>query len=367
VDQDTVTGTLGDDVITAPLQDFGDQGLLPTLQTGDSVDGGAGNNVLSAAYPCTPGGDALYVGATLRNIEVLKVELGGPNHVHMQVDGQAGVTALVLDTPGDGRERRSFTLEDAGAGLEQVEVLNASGVITDTFLGFLNTAEATQGETDTLTVSVAKTHLDLYAPGFDVIEVVASGETWMTLGDPAPGVQLKVRGDATTVDVRGGNPVVIDARGLDANAAATIRGGSGDDTLRFQTTVQNVTVAGGDGRDTFVFHGTPAALTGAANATIEGFTTGAAGDTIELAGTGFTAGVWGPKMNISASDLVLHVGNAVPRAAAGSTEAALTLVDVMTASGSATYIAVCDSTDLVMLLGVTGLVGDDAPAFVFTP
>ncbi len=243
------TGKSGSDTFDGSLG--GSAGSTATLNSFDSLNGAAGNDVLSAAMT---GGT---VSPTLTAVETLIIS------------NSAASTAATLDLV---NSSGYTTLENNGStfGLTFANVSSAAGTFNvtnvdgqSTTFG-LTTAASTGATTSTVNLSNVTGASTVAIAGVETLTLNSAGASANVLGTLTDSslTTLKVTGSqqltvtnalpltTTTVDASAATGKV--AVTLDAALNATVTGGSANDTLTVSAVTNNVSVNGGAGNDTIV-------------------------------------------------------------------------------------------------------------------
>ena len=283
--QDNITGTNYEDLIKGLVVGVdGDIASTSTLNSGDTIDGGAGNDTLSVNVSGTLNNQTLIL--NMQNVETMKVSL--------------------YDSAPAGSNDLTF---DAGAvqGLQNIDVSGSSGDTVTTFsnlpnmvnvdlsglagrkinLNYQDSVVSGTDDTQNLTLNdagVYKTAADgsfdgtpvwFDANGIENLNVDLKGSSdALALGAGLTGSvkDLTVTGDAKAfIDV--GNNATLTT--IDASATTggvtfygalsgdnlNVKLGSGDDSVTVSNLSSNDTIDGGDGKDTLVVTGLAANTT----------------------------------------------------------------------------------------------------------
>ncbi|MEW5420681.1 DUF4214 domain-containing protein [Amorphus sp. 3PC139-8] len=305
INQDTLTGTAGNDTFTANVVATGVGTLADTLQSVDTLDGGAGTDLLTATLNGSLAAPTLtsIENLNLRSVASSSLDLNGASGIAMitvangtgdlAIGNIGDVSSLVVKNQSTDVDFHGVTAETVGLELTNYD----SGV------SFLSNAPSTLNLTVTNVDAVVSSPV---AGAFGTLTVAATGENDITFGGATDDItSVTVTGEGSVDFFTGTNPFDGDFTKFDAsensggvevgiasNEKAAVTGGSGDDTVYMDTTVQMdstldlgegddtalvgdqlanfASVAGGDGTDTIgITDGST--LTKATGANISGF------------------------------------------------------------------------------------------------
>lgn len=253
---DNLTGTSGDDVFVASV---GASAQTSTLQPGDAINGGGGNDTLRVF--ATTAVNSVPQLTNVENVEFQSFNTGGSV---LNLSNAASVKTVSLVNGNS-----SLQVTNAAALIDLAAANTTGGTLQATY-----NASTVAGTTDVQNVSLTNaSNTVVTVNGVETINLVAEGTNGNRSGNvanPDNGVNA-VQGDAiTTVNVSGKGSVVLanafaattttfnasaNAGGVDAAFTAggnvTATGGAGNDVFRFAAglTTQDV-VNGGQGFDT---------------------------------------------------------------------------------------------------------------------
>lgn len=282
---DHITGTADDDVINGVASSLtADR----TLNSEDVIDGAEGNDTLNVAMQ---GNFSGFTTGSMTNVEKVVLTNEGSIARSFSAKGVDGV--------------KTWTLNDTGAAVNLAD-LSAAGVTVNvqglkagsTSIGF--TADAVQGDADALTLglnnvgtakdgdTVAK-HVAVTANGIENLAVKVTGDNYADLSAAASKtVTVSGSGNLDVNNVAG--ITGFDASALsgnvtadlsDAMGLATVKGGSGDDTITVAGLAANAVLEGGAGNDSLILQG----VNGTLQPTMSGFENITAdGGTLTLSG-----------------------------------------------------------------------------------
>lgn len=318
--QDTLTGTAGNDTFVAGSAQDGAGNLINTLQTVDNVNGGDGNDTINITLTDATGTSAAdTIAPTLTSVENVVVRFADTtNNDTLDLSLSSGVTSVTVQNSAN-----TGSVVDLGA-IANLTVQNQNkGVNFDNSTATtLNLTAANVGSTGQITIdlgasaaSKAKTvNLTLNAAnveikdttGNDVIEtlnVTATGKNTVKLTNGDSSITAVTVTGAGSVDLSNGGTVTLAAlKTLDATkndggvtvkantSPTSILTGKGADSVTVGALAANATISTGDGNDTI----TTGALVAGKTFTIDA---GAGNDTIDL--TGATAAAI---VNLTAGD-----------------------------------------------------------------
>lgn len=317
-----------------------------TLNPGDNLSGGAGNDTLTVAISGTHAAAVTVNAVTLNSVEtisLLNFEASG-NLTTIDLAVAPGVTAIRQLASGDNGDT-AFT---SVRGLVDAEMANGSG---DLSLTYLNTVLAGSADTQNLTLSGVTAGTFTAAPttgteGVETIAITSSGGTRNVLTaitDNADTTTITVAGDtALTVGTIGASVTSFNAAAntggvtatLSATATAAIVGSSGNDSFTSGTVLSTGSVAAGDGTDTLVTTDDTVVATSTLGARYTGF------ETLSVSTTAATSADRAQDMSL----------------VAGLTAANITVVD--NTDSNATFVQTATLTNLsanLNTLNITGL------------
>jgi hypothetical protein len=242
---DVLTGTTGGDTFTASYTTA--SGM--TYQSGDSVDGGAGDDALNITVGTTGTAQA----ASITNVEAVKGTFSAAGTVSLL--GATGITSVNASG-----STAAAIISNLSADVANLTMENTSQNATFTYQ-----ASAVTGSSDSTTLTVANvTAGTATVAAIETINIVSNtGPNVLTALTAAAATTLNISGDQT-LDLGTANTVAttIDANAMTAaltvisdNAAdTTITGGAGNDSITETGTAAAVeTINGGAGDDTITF------------------------------------------------------------------------------------------------------------------
>lgn len=248
---DDLDGSDGDDDFLAPLALNNAGNSIPTLQTGDQADGGAGQDTLTAMFNSTA--DTTVLPLSLAGIEDLIVTdfTNGAFTTTLNLANAAAVESIALTnttsvTAGD---TTSFT------NIANTIDIALSNVQSDSVFSFA--AAATTGTTDTLDISVSQTTSTAQISattantnGFETVAIDSTGSTGNFLQD----VVLNTGTSQRTMNVTGDQNLSILGQ-IDGNITTFNAGSATGGVFADLSTAVNMTATGGTGDDIFLFAG----------------------------------------------------------------------------------------------------------------
>ena len=269
---ETVTGTAADDTFVGVASALSSEG---TLNAGDQIDGGAGNDTLTVDMKGSFNG---FTGDG-KMVNVENVELTNNTTIPTTFSA-AGVTGV---------ETYTLKSSDVAINLSNVAAagitVNVEGLKSgNTTIGF--TADAVKGTADAMTLGLngvgtekvgttAAQYVTPTAEGIENLTVKATGDNYVNLS--AAATKGITTSGAGTLNVEAINSSV---KTFDASAAAgavkanlsgatlsAVKGGAGDDTFTVTKLASTTTLAGGEGNDTLILSG----VTGSVKPTMSGF------------------------------------------------------------------------------------------------
>jgi len=242
---DALTGTTGGDTFTAAYTAA--SGM--TYQSGDSVDGGAGDDTLNITVGTTGTAQA----ASLTNVEAVKGTFSAAGTVSLL--GATGVTSVNASG-----STAAAVISNLSADVANLAMENTGQNATFTYQ-----AAAVTGSSDSTTLTLANvTAGTATVAAIETINIVSNtGPNVLTALTAAAATTLNISGDQT-LDLGTANTVAttIDASAMTAaltiisdNAAdTTITGGAGNDSITETGSAAAVeTINGGAGDDTITF------------------------------------------------------------------------------------------------------------------
>lgn len=267
---DTVEGTANNDTITGVSSALSS---ARTLDAGDKIDGGAGNDTLKVDLQSSFAG---FTGeGFLKNVENIELTNSGTIGRNFDATGVTGAQKYVLNAG-----ESSISLSNlAAAGIAVDVVGQKSGTAT---VGF--TTKAVEGTADALTVGVngvgtaevkdasgtvtsAAKYVTVTATGIENLTVNATGANLVNLAGAATktitaagegSLNVEAVGTVTSFDASGvKGAVTANLTGAAAGTLATVKGGEGDDvvTVDLADLTANATISGGAGANTLKVSG----------------------------------------------------------------------------------------------------------------
>lgn len=277
---DLVTGTSGNDQVDASLFFNATSGsFLQTLNTGDSVDGGAGTDTLLAGFNNAV---AQTITPTLTSIENLVVNATGTAGTTLDLAGATGLATVTLN---NGRGPGELTIANLRSLLSTITLSNDQAGLT------VNSAAATvAGTADTVALALSQvggstvTAPVVALPGYEVLNLTSSGPAAnaITVGGYAAGTLVNVAGttSATVSTGTGTNAITISGTGLTGSAALTVDASGAASDVR---------ISGSPNGDTAAF--------GANYTSADSFDGGTGIDTLSMSSAG-AAGVSATQANL---------------------------------------------------------------------
>ena len=257
---DHITGTANDDVINGVASSLtADR----TLNSDDVIDGAEGNDTLNVAMQ---GNFSGFTTGSMTNVEKVVLTNEGNIARSFSAKGIDGVN--------------TWTLNDTGAAVNLTD-LSAAGATVNvqglkagpTSIGF--TADAVKGDNDSLTLGLnnvgtakdgdtAAKHVAITANGIENLAVKATDDNYVDLSAAASKtVTVSGSGNLDVNNVAAGM-TSFDASALSGNVTAdlhaatglaTVKGGSGDDTITATNLAANAVIEGGAGNDSLILQG----------------------------------------------------------------------------------------------------------------
>lgn len=276
---DNLVGTNGNDTFTAL---FNADGTATTLNTGDSIDGGAGVDTMNLIVGGTAGASTLPTVATVKNIEIINVT-GVENITNTTVDAGffAGSTMVNLIAAGGTGATPTATV----TGLSG-KTLGVQGKTTAAVTGDFGTAAAATVQLTSATDAAGTANATINLAGAAIKTVTVNGSGRATVNATGSAVEtlninatgtLNLNAVAEAASIKtinaAGSTATVNLGTTAFTAAETITTGSGNDTFTvgLTTTGKTATVNSGAGNDT---------ITVAANAVNVNINAGAGDDNI---------------------------------------------------------------------------------------
>ncbi|MDG2443639.1 MAG: DUF4214 domain-containing protein, partial [Luminiphilus sp.] len=245
---DSLTGTVNDDTFTGNVVGALDTGT--TVQAGDNVTGGGGNNdTMSIAFAGSSGASFTVQALSLTGVEILDVtnfDADANDARDTTVDAvlMSGLTDVKLSSS----NATGDTIIDNLANIVDLTVANGAADMTLTY-----NASVVAGTADTQNIKVSNTSAgDVTVAGVETVNV--------SVGSAAASLNDLVIANATTLNVTGANNLTIasDVDFADSTGGATALDGTVNAAtftgkLTFAAnTGDNVNITGGTKADTFV-------------------------------------------------------------------------------------------------------------------
>ncbi|MBQ0747908.1 MAG: DUF4214 domain-containing protein [Marinobacter sp.] len=307
---DNVVGTTGDDTITGVAANVAAGG---TFNTGDSVNGGTGNDTLNLIS--TTGGT--FTPASLTSVETVRVQdLSGTT---FNMSNATGVQTLVSN---NSNTTTNFVNMAAIAG---IEVNSANNVFSGVAVNY--NASVVTGLADEQNIAVSGANAAVSVNGIETFSVAATGVNTLNLFNN--GSTVNVSGDGSLNLLNVSNVTTLDASANAGGVTATIgsgnvavTGGTGDDSFNFgagltaaSTGVAGDVVNGGDGMDTVRVTTSGDLSAAAAAAPFNALTSvervSFDGTGVTLNGATFTnAGITNIEFNTNGNDVINNAGSA---------------------------------------------------------
>ena len=265
---DTLTGTAADDIFSGVSSALSS---ARTLNAGDSIDGGDGNDTLSVDLQSTFSGFNADGGLT--SVENLELNNAGSIARGFDASGIEGLEQVTLN--GD---VNLTNVETAGITLALADIAEGS-------TGVEFTADAIKGKSDSLALAlenvgtvadeendVAEQAVAITANGIESLSVAAEGDNVVDLsGIAATDATVTGSGNLTVTAVNAKLETFdasaaegdVDADLSDAGSLGSVTTGAGDDTLSIDTDslTANAMIDGGEGDNTLALSGSSAKAT----------------------------------------------------------------------------------------------------------
>lgn len=274
---DNLVGTNGNDTFTALVNA---DGTATTLNTGDSVDGGAGVDTMNLIVGGTA--STLPTVATVKNIEIINVTgvenisgtsvdagfFAGSTMVNLVAAGgtAATVTGLSGKTLGVQGKTAATVAGDFGtAAAATVQLTNASDAAATPANAIIN---LTGAAIKTVTVNGnGRATIDATGSTVETLNINATGS--LTLNAAAEAASIKtINAAGSTATVNLGTTAFTAAETITTGSGndtftvgltttgktATVNSGAGNDTITVAATAVNVNINAGAGDDTIVFN-----------------------------------------------------------------------------------------------------------------
>lgn len=243
---DNLTGTGANDTFTSTIGNGG----TSTLQSGDTINGGAGNDTLRIVASNTApslgnlnGSGPQTVIPTLTNVENITYQGFTSSTNTLNLANSSGVRNVTLDS---GNSSLNLT------NVAQIVGLGASNTTGGTLTATYNAA-AIAGSSDVQAISLDNaTGTTINANGVETINLTVTGTNGTASGTAQTGANSITGNGITTVNVSGAGSVVLGT----AFAATTTTFDASQNTGGVNATFTaggNVTVTGGSGNDVFNF------------------------------------------------------------------------------------------------------------------
>lgn len=266
---DIVAGTADDDIITGAVSSLSSDN---TLNPGDQIDGGEGDDTLVA----TMTGNFAGFSSTgfLKNVETVELTNDSTVARTFSAAGVSGVEEYVLNAAKAAISLSNLATTDSLVSInDQASGTTTIGYATDVTTGTTDEQNIALNNVGRLaTDSTSESVVTLTAAGIETLNLDISGDNVVKLGS----------NDASAVTVSGGSTLKLTgvSTGLETfNASGT----TGDLDIDLTGSTSTITqVIGGDGNDRFTIEATDTA----ANAEING---GAGANTLEFGGASATA------------------------------------------------------------------------------
>ncbi|MFG6661356.1 DUF4214 domain-containing protein [Sulfitobacter sp. 915] len=345
---DALTGSTADDTFTGVAGNF----LNGTFNTGDSINGGTGNDTLNII--ASSGG--VITPASMTGVEKISVQalVGGLN---INLSNATGIETLA--TKNSANVTTSFNNVAAIVDLEVTNIDTAGSSMVVNY-----NASVVSGLTDEQNIAINTASAYVEANGIETFNITTTGRSAIELGND--GDTVNVSGDGSLDMTR----VPLDITTLDASA------NTGGVTAALAT--GNVAVTGGSGDDSFNFGaGLTAAATGVPGDVVDG---GEGMDTVRVTTSGdlSAAAAAAPFNALTSIERVAFDGNGVTLNGATFTNAGITNLEFDTngadfinnAGSSRTYEFGTDNTGNATfnmsgtssVLNIAMLGTDDSPA-----
>ncbi|MCO6437893.1 MAG: hypothetical protein J5J06_12445 [Phycisphaerae bacterium] len=259
--QDTLTGTADADMFSAPLLFNAPTGTsLPSLQTGDNLNGGTGSDTLTATFNFTAG---TTVSPTIAAIETFGITDLGTAATTIAGGGITGLTDVNLS---NSINTNAFVFTN----LANVVNLGLANQAVGASLSFVTAA--TSGTADAMSLTLngltagVVTITSATTNGIETLNIVSNGTSntlttlTQTTGTTLATVNCSGAGNLTVTNALPNTVTTLDCSMATGNTNltnqtagnVTYTGGTGDDTFTYTGTYATTdTFNGGDGTDTF--------------------------------------------------------------------------------------------------------------------
>ncbi|AGZ81352.1 beta strand repeat-containing protein [Campylobacter fetus] len=276
-ENDTITGTEGGDLISGVVGTAAES----TLNPGDKIDGGAGNDVLKVDLKGNFKG--LKDDGYIKNIEKLSLTNSSVSNRTFDAKGIDGLQTVALS----GEKGISVT------NLANIVDLEVSGFKGNSLsIDAMYAEKVLDGNADVQNLKVNSVGtkdagVTVTADKVETLNLNTTGEGSFLTANVA---NISVKGNANLSLTTGGKTTTLDASSfggaLDANLTAStnvtsIKGGNGNDKITVKDFAANVVIDGGAGNDELVIKGTGALKPTVAN--VEKVTVEAVGGALTLA------------------------------------------------------------------------------------
>ncbi|MFG6621592.1 DUF4214 domain-containing protein, partial [Sulfitobacter sp. 1A05707] len=309
---DALTGSTADDTFTGVAGNV----LNGTFSTGDSINGGTGNDTLNII--ATQGGT--ITPASMTGVENISVQdLSGGLTLNLS-------NATGIETLASKNSNNVTTTFSSVAALADIEVSNINGNGSDVTVNYNTNVVSGLDDAQNIALDGANTEVDV--AGIETFNVAATGANALDLSFN-DGETINVSGDGSLTLSNALNVTTLDASANTGGVAATlaagnvaVTGGSGDDSFDFGTGltaaaagVPGDVVDGGEGMDTVRVSDagdlTPADDAAPFNALTSIERVAFDGTGVTLNGSTFTnAGITNLEFNTTGSDDINNAGSA---------------------------------------------------------
>ncbi|MFG6621252.1 DUF4214 domain-containing protein, partial [Sulfitobacter sp. 1A05707] len=268
---DAVTGTTADDTFTGVAGNI----LNGTFNTGDSINGGTGNDTLNVI--ATQNGN--YTLSSMTGVETISVQdlspgnqTSAPFNATFNLSNVTGVETIA--SKNSGFTATVFTNVASIAAIE-VSHINNTGVGID--VGYNNNVVA--GLADVQDVALDGANAFIWVNGIETFDVATTGESALTFRTT----------DGNTVNVSGDGSLALQGTGAgNALEVTTLNASANTGGVTATLATGNVAVTGGSGDDSFSFGtGLTAAATGVPGDVVDG---GEGMDTVRVTTSGDLSG-----------------------------------------------------------------------------
>ncbi|MFI3158416.1 MAG: hypothetical protein QX199_19915 [Methylococcaceae bacterium] len=343
------TGGTGDDFFDGALNSNDTQ----TLGTSDSLNGGGGDDTLSATITgsVTP--------LAITDIETLDIAFT-TNTATLNLSNATGVTSI--------SNVGSTSIGTVSNIANLTTALSVQDTSVNSVFSFKTATVAGASDSATVTVNNVTGNADLTIAGVETLNVVSSGSANTMELVAAAATTLNISGDAaldldiSTLFAQGSTSVTkvdastftaalsIDTGALgSASAQLTVLGGSGNDTIDIDAVAEKVSVSGGAGNDTVV------AADAGADITVDDIIAGGDGtDTLSIA----AALTVGTATGISGFETLTLTATATDQDMDAFSAATFTRVNT-TVTADTTIVTFTDVSSNVTTLGISGAAPDD--------